>query len=141
MDEQDIERRQDEAVRMHYLEPNGNCAQCVGCALSDVAGVSSDEAFRAMEGFGGGMGSMTQVCGALSGAVYVVGRASSAGVEARTSKAQTYGTVAALVEQFEAEFGSTQCRDLRDPDPARAKKICDGYIRHAVMLAAKALEG
>ena len=130
-----------DAIEMHYLDPNGNCAQSTACALCERLGVSKDEAFRAMEGFGGGMGCFSQTCGAVSGAVYLVGMANSAGIEDRTSKADTYQRAAWVVERFEQEFGSALCKDLRNPDPQVSKGICDGYIRRAVELAAQAIAG
>ena len=66
-----------------------NCAQSVVCALAPLLEIDTDAAFSLAEGFGAGMGGMTQTCGALSGAVMAIGQASSTGSECIGSKGHT----------------------------------------------------
>lgn len=44
-----------------------NCAQAVAGAFAPEMGLSVDAAARLASGFGGGMGRMREVCGAVSG--------------------------------------------------------------------------
>ena len=77
MDQAEIERRVALALEMHHN--NYACSQCVACATCDLVGLDSDLMFRLMEGFGLGMGTADQTCGAVSGAVAVLSYANSTG--------------------------------------------------------------
>ena len=50
-----------------------NCAQSVMVAFCDVTGLSKDFAARVASPYGGGMGRMREVCGAVSGMLMVAG--------------------------------------------------------------------
>ncbi len=50
-----------------------NCAQAVLMAFADVTGLEPDTAARLASSFGGGLGRMREVCGAVSGASMVLG--------------------------------------------------------------------
>ena len=128
----------DEALEMHAR--GFNCAQCVAVSTCAQVGLDQDATFRLMEGFGGGMGGFTQVCGALSGAVAVVSQASSNGMEACNSKKQTYAWEKQLVEAFQERFGSTSCADLRPDEPELRMPTCNGYIAAGVELALDLME-
>ncbi|MBQ8236107.1 MAG: C_GCAxxG_C_C family protein, partial [Clostridia bacterium] len=49
------------------------CAQAVLCAFGDLTGLDEQTALALSASFGGGMGRMRPVCGALSGAFMVLG--------------------------------------------------------------------
>ena len=50
-----------------------NCAQAVAIAFCDVTGLDKDFTARMASSFGGGMGRMREVCGAVSGMFMVLG--------------------------------------------------------------------
>ena len=51
-----------------------NCAQAVACSYSDLAGIYEETAKNLTQGFAGGFGgSMEGTCGALIGAVSMLG--------------------------------------------------------------------
>ena len=81
---------------------------------------------RAAEGFGAGMGSFTQVCGALSGAVMLAGlKNSDADVEnGPKSKRTTYESSKQLVEEFNNRCGALNCCELK----AGKRVSCDECI-------------
>ncbi len=59
-----------EALARRALELHGmkyNCAQAVACTLAPLIGADEELCFRAAEGLGGGMGGLTETCGAVSG--------------------------------------------------------------------------
>ena len=61
----------DQAVALR-AEKGYNCAQAVACALAPEVGADVDAVYRLSEGFGSGMGTTTETCGALSGAIMVL---------------------------------------------------------------------
>ena len=50
-----------------------NCAQAGAVAFCDLTGMDKDLAARLASPFGGGMGRMREVCGAVSGMLMVAG--------------------------------------------------------------------
>ena len=72
-------------------------------------------AFRMGEGFGLGMGDMSQTCGAITGAVACMGLLNSAGdLDApNTTKRATMGLASTLTARFLTEHGSCICQVLK----------------------------
>ena len=63
------------ALAFNYRKEKYNCAQAVAAPFADLLGTTPDELAAAMSGFGGGMGGChEEVCGAVSGGVYVLSR-------------------------------------------------------------------
>ncbi|MDO4182717.1 MAG: C-GCAxxG-C-C family protein [Coriobacteriia bacterium] len=138
MENTEYQRRMELARQFHHK--GYNCAQSVVCATCDLVGLDVEQAFRVMEGFGGGMGGFTQVCGALSGGVATISYGNSEGSQALCSKASTYERVNALVEAFkEAHGGCTLCSQLRPEDPDQRMPVCNGYITNVVRMTLDAL--
>ena len=100
-----------------------NCSQAVFLAFSDVTGIDRKLAARISSPFGGGMGRMREVCGAVSGMFMVLG--ALYGYDETTDdtrKKQLYYEVQALAAQFREECGSIICREIlknpsSDPNP------------------------
>ena len=90
-----------------------NCAQAITVAFSDVTGLSDPFSAKMASSFGGGMGRMREVCGAVSGMAMVLGLAQGySDPKATSEKAAHYDKVQQLAEQFKAENGSIICREL-----------------------------
>lgn len=90
-----------------------NCAQAVAVAFSDVTGLSPELSARITSSFGGGMGRLGEVCGALSGMLAVAGVLYGGdGKVSDEKKKEHYATVRELAEQFRAQTGSLLCREL-----------------------------
>lgn len=133
MDQHEIDRRVALADDMHNR--NFNCAQCVALACGDLAGLDDKTAFRMLEGFGAGMGGLTQTCGALSGAVAVVSYPMSEGPENPTTKRVTYKQVRQLVADFDGEVGSTMCNQIKGLGGGEMLRSCPACIELGVRLA------
>ena len=100
-----------------------NCAQAVAAAFGDLTGLDEKTAARMASCFGGGMGRMREVCGAVSGMLMVAGVLYGYDdPKATTEKRELYAQVQAMAGQFRQELGSIVCRDLlknppSDPNP------------------------
>ena len=100
-----------------------NCAQAVAAAFGDLTGLDEKTAARMASCFGGGMGRMREVCGAVSGMLLVAGVLYGYNdPKATTEKRELYAQVQAMAGQFRQELGSIVCRDLlknppSDPNP------------------------
>ena len=126
-----------------------NCAQAVLLAFSDVTGMDRKTAAMISAPFGGGMGRLREVCGAVSGMFMVLGvlYGYDETVEDDTQKKQTYKDVQALAEKFRAECGSIICREiLKNPpsDPNPTPRTAEFYAKRPcarmVMTAARLMD-
>ena len=90
-----------------------NCAQSVLCAFTDVTGLGFQESARIASSFGGGMGRLREVCGAVSGALIVLGEACGySDPSDQKAKEEHYHRVQAFAARFREINGSILCRDL-----------------------------
>jgi C_GCAxxG_C_C family probable redox protein len=90
-----------------------NCSQAVLGEYADELGMDVRTAGRIACGFGGGMGRTGGTCGAVTGAIMVLGLA-ACGPEPGdvAARVRTYGLVQSFIEEFEARHKTTSCREL-----------------------------
>jgi C_GCAxxG_C_C family probable redox protein len=125
-----------------------NCAQAVAVAFTDVTGLTEQQAAKMASAFGGGMGRMREVCGAVSGMLMVLSYVYGYDTPGDDiSKKRLYGQVQALAAGFRAENGSIICREiLKNPpsDPNPTPRTAEFYAKRPcakmVMTAARLLE-
>ena len=110
-----------------------NCAQAVAVAFTDLTGMDKKEAAKLASPFGGGMGRMREVCGAVSGMFMVLGALYGYdNSDADSKKKELYQQVQALAEKFKAENGSIICREiLKNPpsDPNPSPRTAEYYAK------------
>lgn len=90
-----------------------NCSQSVFAAFCDETGLAFDDALKIASSFGGGMGRLREVCGAVSGMFMVVGM--KYGYTDPTDKdkiSEHYQLIQSLAKRFEEKNGSIICREL-----------------------------
>ena len=90
-----------------------NCSQAVFAAFCDETEMDLETALKIASSFGGGMGRLREVCGAVSGmfmtAGMLYGYSDPLGGE---EKAKHYKLIQILAKEFENENGSIICREL-----------------------------
>ena len=117
-----------------------NCAQAVACSFWQEFGVAEEEIdesiiFKMMEGHGLGMGCMEGTCGAITGAVAVIGAIKSCGdIEKPVSKAATYKLSGELVKRFQEKNQATKCKDLKGIETGKVLRSCPGCIEDATAI-------
>lgn len=90
-----------------------NCSQAVLCAFCDETGLSRETSQMLSSSFGGGMGRMREVCGAVSGMFMVIGLLCGYTDESDSKeKAQHYALIQELASKFKEQNGSIICREL-----------------------------
>ena len=125
-----------------------NCAQAVAVAFHGEMGLTEPQAAKMASAFGGGMGRMREVCGAVSGMLMVLSQLYGYDTPGDdVSKKQLYTQVQELAEKFREENGSIICREiLKNPpsDPNPTPRTAEFYaIRPCakmVMTAARLME-
>jgi len=127
-----------------YLKNGFNCAQVVAVAFSGKLKIDKKTLLAAAAGFGGGIGRQAMTCGALTGAVIVLGFARGQ-TEALDSaaKERTYHSVQDFFADFKKIHGSVSCRELLDCDISTPEGLalhqtgchrekCNRYIESAI---------
>ena len=111
MTELEIEERVNRAVD-NFMAGYG-CCQSVVAAFSDLYGLDETLAKKIAAGFGGGVGRLRMMCGAVSGIVMLVGLdcGQTEGSD-REGKSACYKVVQDLLTQFKEENGSIICAEI-----------------------------
>ncbi len=125
-----------------------NCAQAIVVAFSDVTGLDESFSSRMSSSFGGGMGRMREVCGAVSGILMVAGLLYGYDVPGDDSiKKEHYARVQYLAGRFRERVGSIVCREiLKNPpsDPNPTPRTAEFYAKRPcarmVLLAGQILD-
>jgi C_GCAxxG_C_C family probable redox protein len=125
-----------------------SCAQAVLLSHCEEYGLSDELAKKVAGGFGGGMGHSGEVCGAVSGALMLIGLKYGQYKEFdKESKEKTYRLAKQYTDNFKKEFGSINCTkllkfDLSNKEEAVKakesgvfKELCPVLVKRAVELA------
>jgi C_GCAxxG_C_C family probable redox protein len=90
-----------------------NCAQAVFSTYAEEFGIDRPTALKISCGFGAGMGRRQEVCGAVSGAILLIGsKYGKTIVEDKAANELTYKLVRELSEKFVAKHGCISCKEL-----------------------------
>ena len=137
--------RAEQAAKLFY--DGYNCAQAVALAFCDLTGLEETMTAKMASSFGGGMGRMREVCGAVSGMLLVTGILYGYTEDVGTAKKEHYALVQELAGKFREKAGSIVCREiLKNPpsDPVPSPRTEEYYAQRPcvrmVYLAAAILE-
>jgi C_GCAxxG_C_C family probable redox protein len=124
------------AQKAKNLFLNGyNCSQSVLLAFSDLTGLDDETAFKIASSFGGGMGRLREVCGAVSGMFMVAGLLfSKTSLTTNEDKIKHYALIQELAKEFKDKNGSLICRELLsgsfknvDESPCAGERTAEYY--------------
>ncbi len=135
------------------FEEGFSCSQAVFSTYGPELGLDHDIALKVATGFGGGMGRMGHICGAVTGAFMVIGlRHGRIRAEDEETRDKAYGLVRKFVQEFESRNGSIICRELLGCDIstpeglefAREKglpaTVCPKFVKDAADIIEQILE-
>lgn len=132
------------------FEEGYNCAQAVLLAFSDVIGLDKETILKLSSSFGGGIGRLREVCGAVSSMFMIAGI-----LKGYTSpnndeiKGNHYALIQELASDFKSKCGSIICRELLGlPDgadsPVPSKRTEEYYqerpCENCIKVAAEIIE-
>lgn len=130
-----------------------NCAQSVFLAFADVVGFDNETALKLSSSFGGGMGRLREVCGAVSSMFALAGLLKGY-IEPNNDelKAEHYARIQALAEKFKSKHKTIICRELLglpegadEPTPSKRteqyyqERPCEYFIRTAAEIIEREL--
>lgn len=116
-----------------------NCAQAVFAAFAEDMNIDEKTALMLSSSFGGGMGRLREVCGAVSGMFMVIGALFGySEIEDRELIREHYERVQKLARQFKEENNSIICRDLlgisnKNEDPMPTERTTEFYKKRPCM--------
>lgn len=111
-----------------------SCAPAVLSTYSQQLGLEEALALKIACGLGGGIGRMGRTCGAVTGAIMVIGlRYGQASLADEESRQRTHELAKEFIDRFTALHGSIECReligyDLSDPDQRELAR--EGNVFH-----------
>jgi C_GCAxxG_C_C family probable redox protein len=110
-----------------------NCAQAILATYGVAFGLSRETALKTAAGFGAGMGRRGEVCGAVTGALMVLGlRYGYTEVTDKGAKGRIYDLAQDLTGRFSAAHGTLLCRELLGCDLSTAEGVAlarrEGYF-------------
>lgn len=130
-----------------------NCSQAVFSTYAPQLGLERETALRIGGPFGGGMGRLGEVCGAVTGALMVLGlRYGCVDAQNTEGKEEAYRLVRELADQFKARHGAILCRellgcDISTPEGRSLAKekglfanLCPQLVRDAAEIVEQMLE-
>ena len=110
-----------------------NCAQAVFVAYSALTGLTPEFSAKLASSFGGGMGRLREVCGAVSGMFMVAGILYGYdSCDNDEKKKAHYALIQELAAKFKEKTGSIVCREiLKNPpsDPAPSPRTAEYYAQ------------
>ncbi|HUU36662.1 MAG TPA: C-GCAxxG-C-C family protein [Candidatus Desulfaltia sp.] len=90
-----------------------SCSQAVMAALSEPLGLEREKALKISQAFGGGLARMGLTCGAVAGALMIIGlKYGRTRPEDEEAREKTYRLVHEFYRRFQDIHGSTVCREL-----------------------------
>ena len=98
-----------------------NCCQAVIMCFAERYGLTEEQAYRLGAFFGGGM-RCGEVCGAVTGALMVLGLEYGDAENRKTGKSKEF------LKAFKDTHGSILCRELLEKNQ---KKMCPTFINYA----------
>ncbi len=130
---------------LNCFQDGFNCAQAVLSTYAPQFNLDKEMALRVAGGFGGGMGSMGETCGAVTGAIMVIGlKYGKTKKEDKEAKWKTYKMVQEFTKRFTDKYSSIKCRgllgcDLSTPEGNELAKeknlfktLCPLFIEEAI---------
>ncbi|MFX1297071.1 MAG: C-GCAxxG-C-C family protein [Promethearchaeota archaeon] len=126
------------------FEDGFNCAQAIFSTYGVKFGLEREIALKTATGFGGGIGAMGKTCGAITGAILVLGlKFGQTTLEDTQAKMKTFSLVIKLMKKFEELNRSTTCKELIGCDLSTlegqklakekniVKTICPKFVKDA----------
>ena len=141
-----------EAAAEHFAKKY-SCSQAIIMAFASRVGIDPGMSARIAASFGGGMARMEWTCGAVTGALMVIGlRFGHELAEDEDKKEKTYELVKTFLSKFNERNGTVSCRDLIGVDistdqgheQAEEQKlfenVCPKFVRDAAEILEKILD-
>lgn len=131
---------------LDYFAQGYSCSQSIVMSYGPAWGIAPDVAVKVASAFGGGIARRAETCGAVSGALMVLGMTLAPDTEDRKEKVYALGQ--AFMHRFQERQGFIKCKDLlgcdistpEGKDEASQRNLTDSICPKLVQQAAEILE-
>ncbi len=132
-----------------YFQSHFNCAQSVLLTFAPDYGLPEATASRIAQAFGGGLARQGEICGAVTGAMMVIGlKYGKIRPEDNEAREKTYSLTQEFFSRFRKKHGALTCRqllgiDLSQPDSyeqALARGLFDSICPNLIASSIQILE-
>jgi C_GCAxxG_C_C family probable redox protein len=136
-----------------FYQQGYTCAQSILASFAARYGLQQDLAFRIGEPFGAGTSCTGDMCGAVMGAIMVLGLQYGSTLSSDdAARSRTYQRVQELIHRFTENHGSIQCTNLlgynlSDPELIQTVwekglfvQLCPIFVRDAAQILSELLE-
>ncbi|MFH1852323.1 MAG: C-GCAxxG-C-C family protein [Candidatus Neomarinimicrobiota bacterium] len=133
-----------------HFENGHSCSQAILMAYAEELGLTREQALKLASGFGGGMAHQDGTCGAVTGAMLVLGAKYGYTTPGPSeSKEKTYEIIQCFTRAMTRRFNTTICTemigfDLSTPAGLAAarqdqvfQRLCPGFVRAAAEILAE----
>lgn len=107
------------------------CSQAVIAAYVDELGITKENLYRMMEGYGSGFGGAQEVCGAFAAACMVISFLNSDGNDTGLTKHDTYEKITEARMLFTDIYKSIRCIEIMHGEKPKPLK-CGQKVKDAV---------
>lgn len=121
----DLNLLQDKA--MELFESGINCAQSVFAPFAEEYGLHPEIALKIASTFGGGM-KMGSVCGALTGALMVLGLFEGYSIHSDSEKERISKITQKMTGRWKEEFGTVDCSVIRYFSPVERMSLAEDVL-------------
>jgi C_GCAxxG_C_C family probable redox protein len=124
-----------------------SCSQSVFSVYAEKEGLKRESALKIASSFGAGMCRLGDTCGAVTGALMVLGmKYGRSKPDDYEAKEKNYALASDFIDRFTARFGSRMCRDLLGFDPGspegrrrfleepELEDRCAGFVKESVSI-------
>ena len=131
---------------LEHFHTRLNCAQSILATYGPSYGLAKKDCFRIVEAFGGGIAHNGNTCGAILGALAVIGlKYGRTDIDDLQARDRTNNMSQNFISKFISKNGSDKCRNLIKYDISNPEKLeeakekgvfvkCDHFVKIAVEL-------
>ena len=118
-----------------------NCCQATLCVFCNEIGIDEKTALKIASSFGGGMGKLEEVCGAVSGIFMAAGmKYGYTNPKCMEEKKRHYDLIRKMAEEFKQKHGTIICRELKAQSPNNGHRVsCAQLVKDATEIFEKVL--
>ncbi len=113
-----------------FKEGGLSCSQALLSVYGHYFGFDKETAIKLASAFGGGMGRMAETCGAVTGALMVLGLTYR--IEDPEAKEKVYTKTEKFIKQFKSRNGSILCREMLGYDMGTAEGLSIIKEKHLI---------
>jgi len=134
-----MKNHSDDAVKM--FGEGFICSQAVFAAFAEDLGLDIKMSLKIANGFGGGIARNQHICGAVSGAIMLIGlKYGKTELADLSSHEKTYEIVNRFIDKFTEKNGAINCFELLGCTLPEAREkglfasLCSNYVRDAAVI-------